>query len=171
MTTSLELTDQERASLAAMPERDRRVVAAFRQAMADLNVPTHRGGQCAPESCPCSSMADAVTARAIELLEDPDAVPCMDCWIPLPLSATSYAVDGGGVCGPCGIRRYGDRAGEYLITSDAPDWDEANHVDPKSWTKKTITRHLYSHDRTFYFTSSDTKRELVEAHARFHSKS
>lgn len=114
MTTTIELTEQERASLAALPEPERRVLAAFRQAMADLNVPTH-SGQCEAGSCPCSIMIDAVTERATELLSDPDAVPCLECWVPLPLDATCYAVDGGGVCSPCGIRRYGDRAGEYLI--------------------------------------------------------
>ena len=114
MTTTVEFTEQERASLAAMPEADRRVIAAFRQAMADLDVPTHPDGKC-PTPCPCSTSADAIEARAIELLNDPDAVPCLDCWVPLPLDAQAYAVDGGGVCGACGIRRYGDRAAEYLI--------------------------------------------------------
>lgn len=113
--TTIELTEQERASLAEMPEADRRVIAAFRQAMADLDVPGHPDGKCPATPCPCSAAADAIEARARELLDDPDAVPCLDCWVPLPLDVTSYAVDGGGVCGPCGRRRYGDRADEYLI--------------------------------------------------------
>ena len=117
MTTTVELTEQDRAASPRCPEVDRRVIAAYRQAMADLGVPTHPQGQCPPEPypCPCRGMDDAIEARAIELLNDPDAVPCLDCWVPLPLNVTAYAVDGGGVCGPCGIRRYGDKADEYLI--------------------------------------------------------
>lgn len=119
--TTIELTEQERADLAAMPEADRRVIAAFRQAMADLGVSAHPDGKCPASPCPCSASADAIEARAIELLEDPDADPCMDCWVPMPLNVTSYAVDCGAVCGPCGIRRYGDEAGEYLLfDADAP---------------------------------------------------
>ena len=113
--TTIELTEQERASLAEMPEADRRVLAAFRQAMADHAVPAHPAGKCPATPCPCSAAADAIEARARELLDDPDAVPCTDCWVPLPLNVASYAVDSGGVCEPCAIRRYGDHAAEYLI--------------------------------------------------------
>jgi hypothetical protein len=115
MTTTVELTEQERADLAALPEADRRVLAAFRQAMADHSVPAHPDGNCPAASCPCWAAAGAIEARARELLDDPDAEPCIDCWAPLTIDATCYAVDGAIVCGPCGIRRYGDRAGEYLI--------------------------------------------------------
>lgn len=114
-TTTVELTEQERADLADMPEADRRVLAAFRQAMVDLGVPGHPDGKCPATPCPCLPAADVIEARARELLDDPDAEPCIDCWVPLPLDATTYAVDGAVVCGPCGERRYGDRADEYLI--------------------------------------------------------
>jgi hypothetical protein len=56
------------------------------------------------------------------------------------------------------------------MTSTAPDPVDAEHLDGKTWTKQTITHHLFAHDRTFYFTSSDTKRELVAWHARLHGK-
>lgn len=46
---------------------------------------------------------------------DPDAKPCLDCRHLPGLAATSYAVDGAVLCGPCGIARYGARAAEYLI--------------------------------------------------------
>jgi len=55
-----------------------------------------------------------------------------------------------------------------MNATDVPDWDEAEHTDSKTWTKRTITHHLYTHDRTFYFTSSDTKAELVAWHHRLH---
>jgi hypothetical protein len=113
--TTIELTDQDRAALADMPAAVRPVLGAYRQAMADLGIPPHPQGQCPATPCPCSAAADAIEARARELLDDPDAEPCIDCWVPLPLDATAYAVDGAVLCGPCGIRRYGDRADEYLI--------------------------------------------------------
>jgi len=219
MSTTIELTEQDRAILAEAPAEMRPVLGAYRQAMADLGIPLHRQGQCPPEPypCPCKGMDEAVQARAIELLNDPDAVPCLDCWVPLPLNVTAYAVDGGGVCGPCGIRRYGDRAAEYLINEGYPvepapsatgqhqrtvecvechehgdpvgfytdplrrrpggdaicgpcidRYDE--HLDAKSWTKQTITHHLFAHDRGFYYTSADTKRSLVEAHRKMHER-
>jgi len=115
MTATIELTEHERALLDEMPRPVRPVIGAFRQAMADLGVPPHPDGQCPPPPRPCREMEAKIEARARQLLDDPDIEPCIDCYVPLPIAATCYAVDGPIVCGPCGKRRYGDRAGEYLI--------------------------------------------------------
>lgn len=47
---------------------------------------------------------------------DQDTEQCNDCGVVVPYDATSYAMDAGRICcGPCGRRRYGDRADEYLL--------------------------------------------------------
>ena len=63
-----------------------------------------------PEGC-----ADAPAVPARGHLEFSPADPCSDCGTPIPLGAAAYAIDCGGVCAACAARRYGDRAGEYLI--------------------------------------------------------
>ncbi len=98
MTTTVELTEQERANLAEMPEADRRILAAFRRAMADCDVPAHPPGKCPATPCPCSAAADAIEVRARELLDDPDAEPCIDCWVLLPLDPVWAATKCSGRC-------------------------------------------------------------------------
>lgn len=45
-----------------------------------------------------------------------ETAPCLDCGTTIAIiDEPWYAVDGGGVCTPCGIHRYGDKASEYLI--------------------------------------------------------
>jgi hypothetical protein len=43
-----------------------------------------------------------------------DCVPCLDCGATVHAKDSSYTVDGGGVCVPCGKTRYGDST-EYLL--------------------------------------------------------
>jgi hypothetical protein len=45
-----------------------------------------------------------------------ETAPCLDCGTAIAcIDESWYAVDCGGVCARCGIRRYGDQAAEYLI--------------------------------------------------------
>lgn len=43
-------------------------IAAFKQAMADLGIPEHPGGQCPSEDCDCLALMEVVTFRAYEIL-------------------------------------------------------------------------------------------------------
>lgn len=45
-----------------------RNVAAFKQAMAELGIPDHPGGQCPSEDCDCMALVEVVTFRAYEIL-------------------------------------------------------------------------------------------------------
>ncbi len=70
--------------------------------------------------CWISWMDDPVMTAMRRLHPQPtadpaDASPCSDCGVMLPLDAECYAVDSGGVCGPCGKRRYGNKAEDYRI--------------------------------------------------------
>jgi hypothetical protein len=52
-----------------------RTIAAFKQALAELGIPDHPGGQCPAESCDCLALIEVVTFRAYEILGfSPDAV-------------------------------------------------------------------------------------------------
>lgn len=53
-----------------------RAVAAFKQALAELGIPDHPGGQCPAASCQCMTLEEIVTFRAYEILGlPPEAVP------------------------------------------------------------------------------------------------
>ena len=45
-----------------------RAFAAFKQALAEVDVPEHPGGQCPTASCECMALAEVVTFRAYEIL-------------------------------------------------------------------------------------------------------
>jgi hypothetical protein len=54
-------------------------------------------------------------ARRVEF-GDPDATPCCDCGVLLPLDAAGvYAIDCGAVCASCAAVRYGTEAAKYKI--------------------------------------------------------
>jgi hypothetical protein len=87
---------------------ERRTLGAFKLAMRELGVPEHPDGKCPSQPCNCAGMADAVEARAIELVSDPDlddSAVCADCHVLIPFTADCYAIDSSGVCVPCGERR------------------------------------------------------------------
>lgn len=44
------------------------VFSAFKQAMAELSIPDHPGGQCPAAPCDCSALLELVTLRAAEIL-------------------------------------------------------------------------------------------------------
>jgi len=48
-----------------------RAFAAFKQAMAELGIPEHPGGQCPAEACNCMALAEVVTFCAYELMSLP----------------------------------------------------------------------------------------------------
>ncbi len=45
-----------------------RVFGAFKQALAELGIPDHPGGQCPAEDCDCMALIEVVTFRAYEIL-------------------------------------------------------------------------------------------------------
>src|SRR5208282_591096 len=113
MTAIIELTEQERASLAEKaPSCGASSLRSARRWQTSVSRLTP-DGKCPASPCPCDAKGDDVEARARELLDDLAAEPCHDCFVILPVDATCFAIDGAIVCGPCGQRRYGARAAEY----------------------------------------------------------
>jgi hypothetical protein len=54
--------------LSAESPHVQRVVRAFWQAMAELDIPPHIDGQCSDAACTCAEMSYSVNLRACELL-------------------------------------------------------------------------------------------------------
>lgn len=55
-----------------------------------------------------------------------------------------------------------------VFSTDAPDWDEADHASAKPWTKQTLLRHMHEQHRHDRSRLGDTKAGLVEWHAWIH---
>jgi hypothetical protein len=55
-----------------------RAFAAFKQALAELRIPDHPGGQCPTASCECMALAEVVTFRAYEILGLPPEAAAED---------------------------------------------------------------------------------------------
>lgn len=51
------------------------VTSAFLQAMAELGVPEHPGGECPVSDCPCARLGDQIEARAVEIAAAELGVP------------------------------------------------------------------------------------------------
>ena len=68
MAETIQLTEEEARALGGKPEHVRRVLVAFRQAMADHGVPPHLDGQCQSADCACDELTESIAQRAAELL-------------------------------------------------------------------------------------------------------
>ena len=91
-------------TISRLSPAERLAVGAFKLAMRQLGVPDHPAGKCPPGEHACTDVvADAIEARALELLaadDIADANTCHDCHVLIPFTAECYAIDGSGVCLP-----------------------------------------------------------------------
>jgi hypothetical protein len=61
--------------VSAVTEGLDRTIAAFRQALGELSIPDHPGGECPTQDCTCMALVELVTFRAYEILGlPPEAV-------------------------------------------------------------------------------------------------
>lgn len=50
------------------------------------------------------------------------------------------------------------------------DSNDPEHLDAKSWTKRSILSHMWHHDDGLYYTSRTTKNDLVRWHQNTHER-
>lgn len=98
-----------------------------------------------------------------------DATRCTVCRITWAEHYARSACEKAARCAHCGevtaeVGMYSDPFGSGGLICGAC----SDHLEVSEWRKDDLLRHVFTHDPSFYFTSSITKKELAEWHLDRH---